>query len=151
MAHDFVNFPELTNAQFQTEYWNSPHRQITEDFFATVVKVHDGDTVTLRWDERDFDFPIRFAAINTKELNEGGEVARNWLAEQIEGEEVMIKIDRANRVDKYGRLIGRIIHRGLDMNDALQYQGYATPFDQRNEGKLPNLEKELNIKQWLTS
>lgn len=150
LEHDFVNFPELTNAQLATELWNSPHKQITEDFFAEVVKVHDGDTITLRWFERDFDFPLRFLGIDTKELNEDGESAREWLKNQIEGEEVYIKIDRDNRVGKYGRILGRVIHRGLDMNEALQHQGFARPYDQRNDGKLPNMEKELDIKQWLT-
>ena len=39
MAHDFKLFPELTNAQMDLYYFESPHRQITEDFIGKVVKV----------------------------------------------------------------------------------------------------------------
>ena len=73
--HDFTSFPELTKRQIEEFGFTSPHPQITEDFRATVVKVHDGDTVTLRTDFRDFDFPLRLLDIDAKELNEGGESA----------------------------------------------------------------------------
>lgn len=151
MAHDFKAFPELRDDQLDFYYWDSPHKQIFQDFWATVEKVHDGDTITLRWTERDFGFPLRFAEINTKELNAGGEEARDWLKEQIEGDLVLIIINDKNRVDKYGRLLGTVIHNGIDMNEALINVGLATKFKDRNEGQLMNLDKELNIKQWLTS
>ena len=150
MAHDFVKFPELTNTQAETEYWNSPHKQIFEDFTATVTKVKDGDTLQVQWNERDFEFPVRLLAIDTKELSEGGSEAKEWLSGQILEEEVLIQINKKNRVGKYGRILGRIIHKGIDMNEALIRQGLATTFGDRNEGKFPNIEKELNMKQWLT-
>lgn len=151
MPHDFEKFPELTNAQMDFYYFQSPHKQIFEDFWATVTKVHDGDTITVKWSERDFDFPIRFIEINTKELSEGGAEARDWLKDQILEDEVLVLVDKNNRVGKYGRLLGRVIHRGLDLNEALLSLGYATKFEQRNDGKFPNIEKELNMNQWLTS
>jgi len=78
--HDYVNFPELTNKQLQEEGFQSPHEQITEDFRAVVVKVHDGDTVTLRCDFRDFDFPLRFSNIDAPELNmDGGQEAKEFV------------------------------------------------------------------------
>jgi hypothetical protein len=55
--HDYVANPELTNQQLAEYGWDSPHEQIERDFEAVVVKVHDGDTVTLRVGFRDFDFP----------------------------------------------------------------------------------------------
>ncbi len=71
--HDFVKFPELTNRQMSIFYFESPHQQIVESFQAEVVKVHDGDTITVRTDFRDFDFPVRLAYIQAPELNEGGD------------------------------------------------------------------------------
>jgi len=50
MAHDFKKFPELTNNQMQIYYFESPHKQITEDFKARVVDVHDGDTIKVEVD-----------------------------------------------------------------------------------------------------
>jgi endonuclease YncB( thermonuclease family) len=66
--HNFKDFPELTNAQMSDFYFDSPHKQITADFRALVVKVHDGDTITLRVEWRNFDFPLRFLDINAPEL-----------------------------------------------------------------------------------
>ena len=104
--HDYEKFPELTNTEINEIGMLSPHTQYTEDFTATVVKVHDGDTITLRTKDRDFDFPLRFLDIDAPELNEGGEETRDWLKDQILGEEVEIKINKRNRVGKYGRLLG---------------------------------------------
>ena len=71
-TQDFVRFPELTNAQMGLYYFDSPHKQIGEDFFATVVNVHDGDTIRVKTDFRDFTFPIRFSNILAAELKEKG-------------------------------------------------------------------------------
>ena len=53
MAHDFKQFPELTNSQMVMYYFQSPHKQITEPFEAKVVKVTDGDTIRVLWAERE--------------------------------------------------------------------------------------------------
>ena len=98
--HDFVNFPELTDAQLSEYGFMSPHKQITEDFEAFVVKVHDGDTVTLRTEFRDFDFPMRFGLVDAPELSTGqaGQASRDWLKSMVEGKDVSVKINKKNRV-----------------------------------------------------
>lgn len=142
MSFDFQKFPELRNEQIPFYYWESPHKQIFEDFTATCITVHDGDTITVQWSERDFPFPIRFAIINAPELNEeGGQEAKEFLRTRIEGEEVTIAVDPSNRVDKYGRLLGRVSHRGLDMGEMMMATGHAKPLAQKNEGRFPPLEK----------
>ncbi len=145
--HDFVKFPELTNRQLQ-EHIVSPHPQITEDIFVKVVKVIDGDTIRVEWDKRDFDFPVRFLGINAPEMNEGGKDAREYLKGVIEGEEVLLKIDKTQRVGKYGRLLAKIISLGMDMGDTMIRIGLATSFETRNEGKIPDLNKTLRLGQW---
>jgi len=147
--HDFKKNPELRNAQIEVMQFESPHKQITEDFTAFVVRVHDGDTITLRTDFRDFDFPLRFLDIDAPEMNAGGEVARDWLRGRILGEEVQIKIDRKNRVDKYGRLLGRVFHMGLDVGEEELQLGLAIPFSRREEGELPSLAKMFSVDKWL--
>jgi micrococcal nuclease len=148
--HDFKNFPELTNSQMSLEYMNSPHKQITMDFEARVFKVHDGDTVTLQWEDRDFNFPMRIVEIDAPELNmDGGHEARDYLKGLVEGQLVQIIINPENRVEKWGRLLGDIFIDGLLMSEDMIRSGHAWPFDRRREGQLPNLEKELNIQKWL--
>tara|TARA_R100000750_G_C2344765_1_gene95829 strand:+ start:2453 stop:2908 length:456 start_codon:yes stop_codon:yes gene_type:complete len=132
--HDFRAFPELTNNQAQTHYFDSPHKQIFDDFTCTVERVIDGDTVSVLWQERDFSFPVRFLKSAAKELKEGGEDAKSWLEQRIEGEEVMVNIDKKNRVGKFGRLLGEVHHTGMDVADEMITLGLARPFNQRGEG-----------------
>ena len=118
MAHDFKRFPELTNSQMAFYYNGSPHQQIAEDFFAKVVKVSDGDTIRVTTDFRDFSFPIRFSNILAAELDEkGGPESKSWLEKQILGEEVEIIVNPKNRVEKWGRLLGKVRHLGFDMGE----------------------------------
>ena len=149
-VHDFKNFPELTNSQMNTLYFESPHKQITEDFLCDVIRVTDGDTIQVKWQERDFDFPVRFLDINAPEMNEPrGDKVKKWLADRILNEEVEIKIDKRNRVDKWGRLLGRIFHRGMDTGTEMMNLGLVTSFEARDEGKLLNPNKLMRIEKWL--
>lgn len=126
--HDFKNFPELTNSQMQFYYFESPHKQITEDFIARVIKVHDGDTITLRVNFRNFDFPLRFLDINAPEMNKGGKASREWLKGIIEGKDVEILINKKNRVEKWGRLLGDVIFNGMNMGEDSIRTGHAVKF-----------------------
>jgi len=149
MKHDYKNYPELTNREIDEEGFSSPHKQYTEDFRATCVKVHDGDTITLQTEDRDFTFPLRFLELDAPEMNNGGEEARDFVKGLILYEEVEIKIDKNNRVGKYGRLLGKVVSRGLDIAQAEIRLGYAQPFGQKLEGEVPNTNKFFSLKQWV--
>jgi len=137
MAHDFVRWPELTNSQISFYYFESPHKQITEDFDAVVVKVLDGDTLTLRWPERNFDFPLRFSNIAAPELKAaGGLESTAWLKSKLEGKLVHIGINPKNRVEKWGRLLGTVYFNGLDVGIESILAGKSLSWAQRNEGKI---------------
>lgn len=147
--HNYEEFPELTNAQLSEFGFSSPHPQIVEDFDAVVVKVTDGDTITLRTEFRDFDFPLRLLGIDARELNEGGEEARDWLKTKILNADVRIQIDQNNRVGKYGRLLGNVIHNGMSVADEEINLGLAFPFGQKQEGQIPGLFQMFDLRQWL--
>ena len=154
MVHDFKAFPELTNDQMNYYYFMSPHKQIFEDFEATVVDVHDADTIKLRWSQRDFDFDIRFSNVSARELKENpardtssqmsldGKTAQAWLEAKILGKVVTIKIDRNNRVGKFGRLLGRIEYNGMDVGEEEIYLGICTSWATKNDGKITSPIKE---------
>jgi len=146
--HDYEKYPELSNAELETLSFDSPHPQITSDFLARVIKVHDGDTVTLQTTFRDFDFPLRFSDIDAPELNAGGDVARDWLKDKIEGQDVEIKIDPKNRVEKWGRLLGSVFYRGMEIGQEEMYLGLAKPYGTIKEGEVPAAEKVFSEKQW---
>ena len=145
MTHDFKRFPELSNAQMNFYYWESPHQQIAEDFWATVVKVIDGDTINVECDFRDFAFPIRFSNIMAAELNEeGGRESQRWLEREILGEEVEIKVNPNNRVGKWGRLLGQVSHLGFDMGEQSKSLNFSINLDEEQ-----NLIPDLIIKEMI--
>lgn len=128
-------------------YFMSPHRQITEDFDAVVTKVVDGDTIRVLWDYRDFEFPVRFLGTNAPEMNEpGGREARLSLEAMILGEKVHIIVDPDERVGKWGRILGTIIHRGLNINEEMIRSGKSTTFAERDAGKFPDLNELFMLK-----
>lgn len=152
MAHDFNAFPELSLTQLQFYYFESPHKQIFEDFKARVVKVHDGDTVTLRWQDRDFDFPLRMSNLSARELTEkpsrdtshqicaDGKTSQKWLENKILNQEVDILINPSNKVDKFGRLLGQIMFRGINIGEESQTMGMGVSWEKRDDGKITKLE-----------
>ena len=138
MAHDFEKYPELTNGQMSFYYFESPHKQILEDFSAEVVAVHDGDTIRLRWNQRDFDFPLRFSNIAAAELDEkGGKASGDWLRNRILGKIVDVGINYHNRVEKWGRILGTITHSGLDVGLESVMNGKSVLWSERLDGVIP--------------
>ncbi len=131
MGHDFKQFPELTNNQMQFYYFESPHKQITEDFLCRVKRVIDGDTIIVDWQERDFNFPVRLANIQALELKEGGRESQSWLENLIKDQEVEILINFYNRVGKWGRIVGEILHRGINLNEESLNMGMSIPFEEK--------------------
>jgi len=134
MEHDFKNYPELTDNQMRTFYFDSPHKQITEDFEAQVVKVTDGDTIRVTCDFRDFNFPIRFLHINAPEITKGknefgGHESQQWLENLILNKTVQILIDKNNRVEKWGRLLGEVLFDGLNINELSLANGFSIKFE----------------------
>lgn len=146
--HDFKAFPELRNNQLADLECVSPHPQLKEDFEAVVVKVSDGDTISLHISSRDFDFPLRISEINTKELSEGveGMNAKDWLARRLTGELVYIVLDD-KRVEKWGRLLGKVRHKGIDVGQEMVNLGLAVLWENRNDGKIINVIERY---KWLT-
>ena len=139
--HDFKRFPELTNSQMELYYFDSPHKQITEDFTARVIKVSDGDTIRAKTNFRNFNFPIRFAKIAAPELDErGGLESKKWLESQILNQDVEVIVNVKNRVGKFGRLLGEVLFRGMNMGEESINQGHAVDFEQREGAIMPEFE-----------
>jgi len=132
MPHDFDTYPELTNSQAIIYYWDSPHKQIFEDFAGIVVKVTDGDTIRLETNFRDFLTTVRLAYINSPEMNEGGAESKSWLESQILGKEVYVRVNPNNRVEKWGRIIGDVIFGAESMSFASLREMHSAVF-----GSLP--------------
>jgi len=116
-------------------YFDSPHQQIAEDFDARVLRVVDGDTVRLEVGFRNFDFPLRLSNLLAPELNEAGGVrSRNRLRSLIEGKLVEEIVNKANRVGKWGRLLGEVRERGFDIGQQMVQEGFAVSLDEEQPG-----------------
>jgi len=151
MPHDFKAFPELRNNELDFYYLESPHKQMFETFNARVIRVHDGDTIIVRIPERNFDFPIRFSNSSARELKEtperdtsfqlcaDGPTAQAWLEERIIGKYVTVTLEKS-RVEKWGRLLGKVMFEGIDLGEELVTHGMAVPWANRIDGKIPNLK-----------
>ena len=133
MAHDFKLWPELTNNQMQIYYFDSPHKQIVEDFTAKVVKVTDGDTIRVMWSERDFDFPVRFQNLAAPELNErGGIASQKWLERKILGKDVEMILSKM-RVEKWGRILADVFHNGISLSEESIRNNHGVPWSEREQ------------------
>jgi endonuclease YncB( thermonuclease family) len=78
-----------------------------------VVSVADGDTVTVL-DSNDRQHRIRLAGIDAPESHQAfGEQSRQSLSEMIFGKDVTVSYQK---IDQYGRLVGKILLDGKDIN-----------------------------------
>lgn len=144
MARDWIKHPELRTIEFSELYFESPHRQITDDFFCKVEKVIDGDTINVKWEGRGFIFKVRLGRIAAPELGEdGGKESKKALENLIDGKEIDVLINPKNRVGKWGRLIGEVMHAGLNINDEMVRQGKAIPFSQAGKTFIPDFNRML--------
>ncbi|OQK17738.1 hypothetical protein AU255_07700 [Methyloprofundus sedimenti] len=123
-----------TDPQGQIHYSDKKHSNAIEykpvqDFsFYNVQKVYDGDTVLLSDGRK-----IRLLGINTPEIEHadqaeqaGGEVARQWLTQQLLNTRVRLEFDSEKR-DKYKRHLAHIFtEQGLHLNRELVRLGYAS-------------------------
>lgn len=87
-----------------------------------VVRVHDGDTLTVA-DAQGGQYQIRLAGIDAPELRqEYGRNALYNLSGFVFGKEVVVTY---RKIDKYGRIVGRITMNGRDICLKQIEDGYA--------------------------
>ena len=68
-----------------------------------------------------------------------------WLESKILNEEVDIIINPKKREGKWGRILGGIIHLGLNINEEAIRTGHAVIFDRRKDGLIPKLDETLRF------
>lgn len=106
------------------------------EYRARVVAVHDGDTLTL-----DIDLGlriwaikqvVRLAGINAPELSGASRVAgiaaRDWLRERVMFREVLLRTEKPDSREKYGRWLGWIVCEGWDVNRLMIEHGHAQAY-----------------------
>lgn len=92
------------------------------DLMASVVGVHDGDTITVLSAQRE-EIKIRLAEIDAPETGQPfGASAKKMLSDHVFGQEVRIV---TTDQDRYGRTVARVYVGNLDVNRAMVEQGGA--------------------------
>lgn len=122
-----------------------------ETIFGTVVSVHDGDTITLLKDSKEY--KIRFNGIDAPELSQDyGKEVQEYLSDRILNQDVDIKI---LDTDKYGRYIGEVYWGDLSINREMVEMGLAWHYKQYSKDetleKLENEARENSIGLWSES
>lgn len=119
----------------------NPPAQDSEDILnGKVVSVADGDTVTILTDN-DEQIRIRFYGIDAPEKGQDyGNKARLFLNELCYGK--MVKVEKKG-VDQYGRVLGVVYVKDLNLNQEMVRNGLAWYYDHYVEDSyLGELEKE---------
>jgi micrococcal nuclease len=105
------------------------------EYKATVVKVYDGDTITV---DIDLGFGIvlkkqvlRLYGINTPEVRgaekEEGKKVRDLLRSMILEQEITIRTLK-DKKGKYGRWLAVVIHNEININEWLLNEGHAKEY-----------------------
>lgn len=112
---------------------------------ARVTEVYDGDTITVaafspRRSKNCYIFKIRLSGIDCPELRTKNEkekkcgyIARDFLRSKILGKVIKIKLEG---FDKYGRLLGTIKRKGLNLNEEMVKKGLAVSYEGKTKGKI---------------
>ena len=102
-----------------------------------VVKVYDGDTITVASKILDskkiYRFSVRLKGIDapeikgkTQEEKNAAIISRNALREKIQGEIVFLKDVKK---EKYGRLLANIYFNNTNVNEWMLINNFAIPYD----------------------
>jgi endonuclease YncB( thermonuclease family) len=104
-----------------------------------VVRVTDGDTLTLRLSLRE-KYIIRLHGIDAPERDQAyGAIASRSLSRLVNGREVAVVVEDR---DDYGRLVGRVYAEGRDINLALVQDGHAWWYRQYAKSRTDLAEAE---------
>lgn len=106
-------------------------------FFATVLRIIDGDTFVSRVDLSPFasgcfEPHVRILGIQAAELHKGSDedrisarLAQAWLTARIAGRDVVLNTVRE---DNFGRLLAEVSLDGVDIGAEMLEAGLAVPF-----------------------
>ena len=105
-----------------------------ETLLGKVIHVQDGDSITVL-DETHTQHKIRLSGIDAPERRQAfGNISKESLAEQVAGQSVAVEWDK---VDRYGRKVGKVLLGGLDCNLEQIKRGLAWHYKQYQREQSP--------------
>lgn len=123
-------FIDISSVEAQKIYSNIP---------GIVVKVYDGDTITLQ--NNSGIYKIRLAGIDAPESRQAyGNVSRNYLYNMVRDRFVYAEV---HNKDRYGRYVAKIMLDNTDVNAEMLRAGLAWHYKQYNKDfEYARLEQE---------
>jgi endonuclease YncB( thermonuclease family) len=116
----------------------APVRSGALELHGRVVRVVDGDSITVL-DAARREFKVRLAAIDAPERGQPfGQVSRSNLSDLVFGEMVTVEVDK---VDRWGRLVGRVLRNGVDIGMEQLRTGLAWHFRRYADEQPPALRE----------
>ena len=101
-----------------------------------VIRVADGDTLTILIEPIKLDMPIRLAGIDAPEKGMPfGQVSKKSLSDLAFGKVATVLWDKK---DKYGRIVGKVLIDGQDVNLEQVKQGLAWHFKEYQDEQSPD-------------
>lgn len=110
-------------------------------YLATVLKVHDGDTIVVKPADSDKNVTVRLDRIDAPELDQPyGIEARDFLKEKVLNKEV--NIEPLKKTDKYGRTLAEVYlpDEKLYLNRDLVAKGFAWRYVKYDRSKYSDLK-----------
>ncbi len=105
-----------------------------ETLLGKVIHVQDGDSITVL-DETHTQHKIRLSGIDAPERRQAfGNVSEESRAEQVAGQSVAVEWDK---VDRYGREVGKVLLAGMDSNLVQIKRGLAWHYKQYEREQSP--------------
>jgi len=123
--------------------WDETIPFVPEISTGSVIKVYDGDTITIATKMYDllplYRFSVRLNGIDTPEIRTHNEnekkhaiIAKNALSEKILGKMITLK---NISLEKYGRILADIYYENEHLNSWMIDQGYAVKYDGKTKEK----------------
>ena len=134
--YSHIIFSELLkkhiDLKFRRSLQEDEEKESVKEFTGTVEEIEDGDTIKVRVSNDSSLRYIRFALIDTPEINHkktisqleqaGGQEAKKFLSNMIYQKNVTVKY---KELDHYGRYLGRVYLGSTDINKEMVRQGWA--------------------------
>lgn len=105
-----------------------------------VIRIADGDTLTILVEPIKLDLPVRLSGIDSPEKGMPfGQAAKQSLSELAFGRHAVVEWGKR---DKYGRLVGKVLVDGVDINLVQVRRGMAWHFKEY-EGEQPPFDRAV--------
>lgn len=150
LVNCFIRRPFRPPKYLQDISYQDCKRFIPDIQYAKVVKVYDGDTITIackypKNSKNLYRFSVRLAGIDAPEMNADSFIERveaNISKEQLHSlvYNETVRLDNI-RTEKYGRLLADVYIRDLHVNSWLLENNYAVPYFGGTKNKKLNIDK----------